>query len=161
MNADPVVRQYYPTTLTEAQSHQWAEKAQQQLDTLAYGFWAVALKPNPEQFIGFVGLATPTWQPPFPINHPPCVEIGWMIHPDHWGQGYATEAAQAALHYGLQVLGLPEIVSFTTQTNVRSQRVMEKIGMSRTPSDDFLHPQLDPAHPLAPHVLYRLRLNPS
>jgi RimJ/RimL family protein N-acetyltransferase len=84
------------------------------------------------------------------------VEIGWRLAFEHWGHGYASEAARLALGYGFNVLALPEIVSFTSATNHRSRAVMERLGMRRNPADDFDYPSLPEGHPLRPHVLYRL-----
>ena len=85
----------------------------------------------------------------------PAVEVGWRLHPDHWGHGYATEAAAAALAYGFAA-GLEEIVAFTTTVNTRSQAVMERIGMTRDLGGDFDHPSLPEGSPLRRHVLYRI-----
>jgi ribosomal-protein-alanine N-acetyltransferase len=85
------------------------------------------------------------------------VEVGWRLSREHWGKGYATEAASKALAHGFGALGLAEIVSFTAVTNQRSRRVMEKLGMTHDPNDDFEHPALPPGHPLRRHVLYRIR----
>jgi RimJ/RimL family protein N-acetyltransferase len=98
-----------------------------------------------------VGLTVPD----FKAHFTPCVEIGWRLAHEHWGRGYATEAALAALDFGFQRLGLAEIVSFTVPANRRSRGVMERIGMTRTPADDFDHPYLPDGHPLRRHVLYR------
>ena len=103
-------------------------------------------------FVGFVGLAVPGFQAPFT----PCVEIGWRLAVEHWGHGYATEAARAALDCGFQRLGLEEIVAFTVPANRRSRRVMERLGMTWSAADDFDHPRLPPGHPLRRHVLYRV-----
>jgi ribosomal-protein-alanine N-acetyltransferase len=86
----------------------------------------------------------------------PAVEIGWRLARAAWGNGYATEAARAALSFGFGEIGLAEVVSFTTPANRRSRVVMERIGMSHDPGDDFEHPGLPPGHPQRPHVLYRL-----
>ena len=80
----------------------------------------------------------------------------WAVDHASWGHGYAPEAARATLDHGFNELGLDEIVSFTTATNLRSQRVMQKLGMTRDPADDFEHPNVPPGHPLRPHVLYRI-----
>ena len=104
------------------------------------------------RFAGFIGLSIPSFEAPFT----PCVEIGWRLDPEHWNRGYATEGARAALEYGFVSLQLPEIVSFTVPGNVRSRRVMEKIGMTHWASDDFDHPALPEGHPLRRHVLYRI-----
>jgi RimJ/RimL family protein N-acetyltransferase len=93
--------------------------------------------------------------PRFEAAFTPCVEIGWRLARDHWGHGYACEAAGAVLAFGFEQLGLPEIVSFTVAANTRSRRVMERIGMTRDPAEDFLHPLLPEGHPLRRHVLYR------
>ena len=94
--------------------------------------------PGVVPFVGFVGLSVPR----FEAHFTPCVEIGWRLSPEHWGRGYATEAARAALVFGFETLQLDEIVSFTVPENLRSRRVMEKIGMSHSPADDFDHPAL-------------------
>ncbi|GJM06896.1 MAG: hypothetical protein DHS20C10_06300 [marine bacterium B5-7] len=78
---------------------------------------------------------------------------------EHWGKGYATEAAKAALNFAFAELKLPEVVSFTTKENWRSRRVMEKIGLQYNPGDDFHHPKLNKESPLSLHVLYRLSQN--
>jgi RimJ/RimL family protein N-acetyltransferase len=110
----------------------------------------------PARLIGFVGLMVPSFQAHFT----PCVEIGWRLAVAHWGQGFATEAARAALAFGFATAGLGEIVSFTTAGNARSRAVMERLGMTRDPADDFDHPNLPPelpgGHALRRHVLYRL-----
>jgi ribosomal-protein-alanine N-acetyltransferase len=86
----------------------------------------------------------------------PCVEVGWRLARAHWGKGYATEGARAALDYGFATRGLAEIVSFTAETNLRSRRVMERIGMRRNPAEDFDHPNLPAGHALRRHVLFRI-----
>jgi ribosomal-protein-alanine N-acetyltransferase len=84
------------------------------------------------------------------------VEIGWRLCRAHWGQGYATEAARAALAFGFEQAGLNEIVALTVPDNARSRAVMERLGMTRSPADDFDHPKVPAGHRLVRHVLYRL-----
>jgi RimJ/RimL family protein N-acetyltransferase len=115
-----------------------------------FGLWAVEV-PGVAPFIGFTGLSVPHFEAPFT----PCVEIGWRLAREHWGCGYAPEAARAALSFGFERLGLAEIVAFTAAGNARSRRVMEKIGMTHDPADDFEHPSLPAGHRLRRHVLYR------
>jgi RimJ/RimL family protein N-acetyltransferase len=103
-------------------------------------------------FIGFIGLNVPSFEAPFTL----CVEIGWRLAADCWGQGLATEGAHAIVRYGFETLGLDELVSFTVPANARSRRVIEKLGMTHDPADDFDHPRLPAGHPLRRHVLYRL-----
>lgn len=105
------------------------------------------------RFAGFVGLLIPSFDAPFT----PCVEVGWRLAYEHWGRGYATEGARAVADFGVRQPGRDEIVSFTVPANARSRRVMEKLGMTRNPADDFDHPALPDGHPLRRHVLYRLR----
>jgi ribosomal-protein-alanine N-acetyltransferase len=109
-----------------------------------------------QRFIGFIGLSIPTFKAAFT----PCVEIGWRLAADVWGQGLATEGGLAAVRHAFDVIGLEELVSFTACINTKSQRVMQKIGMTRDPAGDFDHPRVPEGHPLRPHVLYRFA-NPS
>lgn len=152
LNADPRVMEYFPGTLTRQESDALATRIRHRLETTDFGLWAVEV-PGTVPFIGCVGLSIPRWEAHFT----PCVEIGWRLALAHWGRGYATEAASAALAYAFNDLKLPEVVSFTAVTNHRSQAVMRRLGMNRTPQDDFLHPDLPEGHPLRPHVLYRIR----
>ena len=149
MNADPAVMEHFPAPLSREESDAAAERVEQQFAARGYGFWAVEV-PGAATFIGFIGLGVPGFQAPFT----PCVEIGWRLGRAWWGQGLATEGAQASMKYGFERLRLPEIVSFTVPGNVRSRRVMEKLGMRY--SGDFEHPRIDSPHPLRRHVLYRL-----
>ena len=118
--------------------------------------WAVEI-PGVTPFAGFLGLGRPRFEAAFT----PCVEVGWRLAAEHWGRGYATEGARAALAYGFGTLGLDEIVSFTVPGNRRSIRVMEKLGMTRDPADDFDHPVLPEGHRFRRHVLFRIRRGAS
>jgi RimJ/RimL family protein N-acetyltransferase len=151
LNADPVVMEYFPSTLTRQESDALIVRIEAQLDTLGYGLWALEVRDTGE-FIGFTGLAVQT----FPAHFTPAVEVGWRLRRSAWGDGYATEAALAALDYGFDIADLDEIVSMTATTNLRSQRVMQRIGMTRDPGDDFDHPNVPDGHRLKPHVLYRI-----
>jgi RimJ/RimL family protein N-acetyltransferase len=152
LNADPEVMLHYPSTLTRAQSDAWVVGARALIASRGWGLWAVEVVDG-APFIGFVGLS----QPRFEAHFTPAVEIGWRLAREHWGRGYATEGARAAIAFAFEELGLEEIVSFTTVANDRSRRVMERVGMTHDPADDFDHPLLAPGDPLRPHVLYRLR----
>jgi RimJ/RimL family protein N-acetyltransferase len=151
MNADRRVMEFFPAPQTREQSDGFADRIEAHFAERGYGPWAVEI-PGEAPFIGFVGLLTPQ----FDAHFTPAVEVGWRLAAEHWGRGYATEAARAAVRQGFDELGLAEIVSFTTETNLPSRRVMERIGMTHDPADDFDHPKL-PGHRLARHVLYRLR----
>ena len=152
LNADARVMEYYPSTLSREESDRFAERISQELLQNGWGLWAVSV-PGVSDFIGYIGLSRVEYPYPFA----PAVEIGWRLAYDHWGKGYATEGAKAAIKYGFDKLGLNEIVAFTTPKNIRSRRIMEKLDMHHAPEDDFDHPKLPEGHPLRRHVLYRLR----
>jgi RimJ/RimL family protein N-acetyltransferase len=152
LNADPRVREHFPSCLTRAQSDASAERIRANLEAHGYGLWAAEVVGG-APFIGFIGLAAPS----FVAHFTPCIEIGWRLAHVHWGRGYATEGARAALAFGFESVGLAEVVSMTTPGNTRSRRVMEKLGMHRDPAEDFDHPNLAPGSPARRHVLYRLR----
>ena len=151
LNADPFVMEHYPSLLTRAESDAAVDRIEASFDRRGFGNWAVEV-PGVADFVGYIGLSVPAYDAPFM----PAVEIGWRLDRRHWGRGYATEGARAALEFGSSEIGLHEIVSFTVLANVRSWRVMERLGMTRDPSDDFEHPLLPPGHRLRRHVLYRL-----
>ncbi len=138
----------------EPESDWLFERIKEHFRKHGFGLFAAQLREE-QSFIGFVGLAAPS----FEAHFTPCVEIGWRLAADYWGRGLATEAARAVVKYAFEDLGLDELVSFTVPGNVRSRRVMEKIGMTHDASEDFDHPNLPEGHPLRPHVLYRLRRN--
>lgn len=151
LNADAEVMRYFPAPLDRARSDALAQRARSSIAGRGWGLWAVEVRTD-HTFIGFVGLAEPS----FDAHFTPAVEVGWRLARRFWGHGYATEAARVAVAYGFDDLGLSEIVSFTAELNLPSQRVMQRLGMSHDPADDFDHPAL-PGSPLQRHVLYRLR----
>jgi ribosomal-protein-alanine N-acetyltransferase len=156
LNADPEVMEHFPAPLTRAESDALVARIEQGFDEHGYGLWAVEVTATGE-LIGFTGLVLQTFPAPFT----PAVEVGWRLARSAWGHGYATEAATAALAVGFDGYGLDEIVSMTAASNLRSQAVMRRLGMTRDPADDFLHPKVPPGHRLQPHVLYRLRRPPD
>ncbi len=153
MNADPRVMEFFPSTLSPAQSDALIAKIEAHFRKHGFGLYAAELRSD-RTLAGFIGLSVPS----FHAHFTPCVEVGWRLAREVWGQGLATEAAQAVLKHARDVLQLQELVSFTVPANVRSRRVMEKLGMMHDPAEDFDHPQLPPRHHLRRHVLYRLAL---
>jgi RimJ/RimL family protein N-acetyltransferase len=151
MNADPRVMEFFPEPLTADASDALIERAEKHFGHHGFGPFAVGLLET-GGFIGFVGLSVPA----FDAHFMPAVEIGWRLAFDHWGKGLATEGAHAALHFGFSELGLEQVVSFTVPANLRSRRVMERLGMTHDPVDDFDHPKLPEGHALCRHVLYRI-----
>jgi len=133
--------------MTREESDAFVDRIEAHWRDRGFGLWAVEV-PGEAELIGFTGLAT----------HPfmPVPEIGWRLARRFWGRGFATEAARAALADGFERVGLTEIVSFTIPANVRSTRVMERLGMTHDPLDDFDHPRFPPGHRLSRHVLYRM-----
>jgi RimJ/RimL family protein N-acetyltransferase len=151
LNADPQVMAYFPSTLDTDASNGIVDRVQVGFAEHGYGPWALEVKGG-APFIGFCGI----WRPRFEAHFTPCIEIGWRLAFAAWGQGYATEASEAALEFGFERLGLAEIVAFATPDNRRSHRVMERLGMTYDPAGDFDHPN-DPEGARRRHVLYRLR----
>ncbi|OUS29048.1 GNAT family N-acetyltransferase [Gammaproteobacteria bacterium 45_16_T64] len=150
MNADPQVMEYYPETLGTEASNAMAQKIQGLLSERSWGFWAVeTLKDH--QFIGFVGLHKPSYD--LPVT--PCVEIGWRLGKEFWGNGYATEAGSECLRFAFDELDLNEVFSFTSITNTKSSAVMERLGMINT-QENFEHPIIPENHPLREHVLFKI-----
>jgi ribosomal-protein-alanine N-acetyltransferase len=152
MNADPQVMKYMFKMLDRRQSDEAAEKLAAHFARHGFGKWAIEA-PGVAPFVGCVGTAQVSYQTPAA----PCVEIGWRMAFDYWGRGYATEAARAALEFGFTKLKLDEIVSFTVPANQSSWMLMERLGMTRSPDEDFNHPLVAPDHPLSRHMLFRLK----
>jgi RimJ/RimL family protein N-acetyltransferase len=152
LNADPRVMEHFPALLSREESAAAALRMEAHFERHGFGLWAVQID-GVAPFAGFLGLSTPRFEAKFT----PCFEIGWRLAAETWGRGFATEGARAAVSFGFQTLGLLEIVSFTVPANLRSRRVMEKLGMTRDPSEDFDHPLLPAEHRLSRHVLYRLK----
>lgn len=149
LNADPAVMAHFPAPLTRQASDAMLARCAELIAMRGWGFWAVERKAG-GVFIGLAGLHVPDARLPCA----PCVEIGWRLAAAHWRQGYATEAAGAALDVAFDRLGLDEVVSFTSLGNIRSQAVMQRLGM--VPSGHFAHPALAEDSPLRIHRLYRL-----
>lgn len=151
LNADPRVMEFMPSLLTPEQSDAFADRIESHFEMHGFGLCAAELIEN-KSFIGYIGLAVPS----FHAHFTPCVEIGWRLATDYWGQGLATEGAREIVRFAFEPIGMRDLVSFTVPANVRSRRVMEKLGMTHNPADDFDHPALPAGHPMRRHVLYRL-----
>ena len=151
MNADPEVMAHFPEPYDRARSDAFVDRIQACWAERGWGLWALE-RTDSGAFIGYTGL----WPAEFEAPFTPAVEVGWRLARAHWGHGFATEAAHAALRFGFEDAGPAEIVSFTSVGNERSWRVMERIGMVRDPAGDFEHPSVPVGSPVRPHVLYRL-----
>jgi RimJ/RimL family protein N-acetyltransferase len=154
MNADPRVREFFPSLLTREQSDAEVRRFQATYDRDGFCILAAELIAT-RQFAGFIGLQTMNFV--VPSLSQPAVEIGWRLSTEHWGKGLATEGARGVIRYAFETQQLREIVAITVPTNIRSRRVMEKIGMKHLPELDFDHPRIPEGHPMRPHVLYALK----
>jgi RimJ/RimL family protein N-acetyltransferase len=143
--------EHFPALLTPEESEAAVARIEAHFNQHGFGLWAVEIT-GLTPFAGFVGLCVPR----FEAHFTPCIEIGWRLAAEYWGRGFATEGARAALAFGFKSLRLEEIVSYTVPANLRSRRVMEKLGMTHQPGGDFDHPLLPAGHRLSRHVLYRL-----
>ncbi len=154
MNADPEVMRWFPSPLSRAECDAFVDRIIRAWADHGMGLWAVEpIDEEPRRCVGFVGLAVPRFDAPFM----PCVEVGWRLDRAVWGRGYAPEGARAALALAFGEHGIDEVVSMTAVGNTKSRRVMEKLGMTHDPADDFDHPRIEPGNPLRRHVLYRIR----
>jgi RimJ/RimL family protein N-acetyltransferase len=151
LNADARVMEWMPALLTPEESGRLVDRIEAHFEQHGFGLFAAELRHN-RRFIGFIGLAVPGFVAAFT----PCVEIGWRLDREFWGQGLTTEGARAVLRYAFESLGLKEVVSFTVPMNLRSHGVMERLGMVRDRAADFDHPKLPEGHALRRHVLYRI-----
>jgi RimJ/RimL family protein N-acetyltransferase len=155
LNSDPIAMEHFPSTLTTAQSAEMIERLREQWASHGWSWWAVGSLESGE-FLGAVGLLLVDLDAPFNDPEDPSIEVGWRLRRAAWGQGFATEAATAALDWAFGLQAAEEVVSFTAPVNHRSRRVMEKLGMRHDPDGDFDHQRVEPGSTLRRHVLYRL-----
>lgn len=148
MNADPDVMRFFPAPLSRDESKTFLLRQRAAIDLQGWGLWAVDVN---GAFAGFTGLSTPS----FSADFTPCVEIGWRLRRQFWGRGVAYAAARQAEAAAFRDLDLSELLSWTATVNLRSIKLMERLGFTRDPREDFLHPLVPADHPLRPHVLYR------
>jgi RimJ/RimL family protein N-acetyltransferase len=153
IGADPQVMQYLPALPDRAASDAWIDRMRAANEERGFAYWVVEL-PDEASLIGAIGLSR-VRAGRFPFA--PATECGWRLARRYWGKGYASEAARAAIEDGLGRLGFDEIVAFAVAGNKRSWQVMERLGMTHDPADDFDHPALPEGHPHRRHVLYRIR----
>jgi RimJ/RimL family protein N-acetyltransferase len=149
LNGDPETLKFFPATLDRAASDALADRIEERFEQQGFGLWALEVTGTGE-FIGFAGLN------PMPEDVPRAggMEVGWRLVRHAWHQGYATEAARAALAVAFDGAGLAEIWSMTAVLNEPSQAVMQRIGLSEVAR--FEHPRIAPGDPLRPHVTYHL-----
>ena len=151
MNADTQVRKYFPRPLTREDARGEFDRISGGIKQRGWGMWAVEV-PGVTPFIGFVGLNPPM----FPAPWQPGVEIGWRLAQSAWGQGYATEAAEASLYFAFEHLQLTSVLALSVTTNSPSHAVMERIGMQRWHGMEFDHPRVPADWPLKNHIVHRI-----
>lgn len=149
INADPQVMEHYPSTYDRHQTQDFIQRVNGKIDENGFSMWAAELIATGE-LLGFVGIS----KVPFEEDFTPAVEIGWRLAKKHWGHGYATEAANACLQFAFEKAQLDSVVSFTSLPNERSEKVMQRIGMTKV--GEFDHPKIEKGHRLQKHVLYKI-----
>jgi len=147
MNSDPEVMRYL-LPMTWSESLESFSRIRKEITQRGWGIWAVEVD---GVFAGTVGLHVPECHLPFS----PCTEVLWRLRKEFWGRGIAHEAASKAIDYGFSKADLEEIVSFTTPSNLRSIRLMERLGFERDLQGDFDHPEVPAGSYLRHHILYR------
>jgi RimJ/RimL family protein N-acetyltransferase len=149
LNGDQDVMRFFPSALDRATSDAFVDRVEAHFAEHGFGLWALEVATT-GAFIGFTGLN------PMPAGVPGegGLEVGWRLAQSAWHQGFATEAARAALHVGFDGLGLEEIWSITSVLNTPSEAVMIRLGMQR--HAEFEHPTIEVGHPIRPHVAYRI-----
>lgn len=133
LNADPEVARDLGGPLDRAQSDSKFDRYVATFERHAFCRWAI--HDSQSLFLGYAGVM------PSPPGHPlgPHAEVGWRLARAAWGQGYATEAAAAALLDAFTRIGLGEVLAYTSDDNPRSQAVMRRLGLRRDPARDFSH----------------------
>jgi RimJ/RimL family protein N-acetyltransferase len=131
MYADEEVMADYGGPLSRAQSDAKLDRYALALARHGYARWVLEAKDG--AFLGYVGVMP--IEPHIPAA--PGVEVGWRLTRAAWGFGYASEGARAALRDGFERHGWAEVLSYTAADNLRSQAVMRRLGLARTPERDF------------------------
>ena len=156
MNANAQVRRYFPSLLSYRRSEIDMENMDSIIQESGLGLFAVELKETGE-WLGFI-VNYVSKDSHYPFKELPFYEIGWRLIPEVWGNGLATEGAEAVMKYARDK-GIKELYSFTSENNLPSREVMEKLGM--TFLDNFEYPNLSKYHPHKRHVRYYKELLPS
>ena len=153
VNGDPRVGDWLGGVIDRAASDAMLDRINAHIQDHGWGLWAAERKAD-QRLIGFIGLST-VMADALPVG--PAIEMGWRLAHEAWGGGLATEGARAALAWGFTHIDTAEIIAFTARTNLASQSVMTRIGMTAAPARDFDHPSLAQDHPLRRHVVFAAR----
>jgi len=152
INADPLIMEYFPRTLSEAQTKKLVKHFRDHFKAHGFGFYAVEVK-DKSQFIGFCGIGYVSEKMPFA----PAIEIAWRLDYAYWGKGYGTEAARAVLNHAFTDLNLKEIVAYSVEDNTRAIHMMNKLDLKKDAKGSFHRPGLAKDHPNGDYALYRLK----
>jgi RimJ/RimL family protein N-acetyltransferase len=145
INDDAAVMRFFPNRPSREDTIAHMERQNLQFAKRAHCYFAAERRED-GRLLGFIGLSHQTYPAPFT----PCVDIGWRLHPDAWGRGFATEGALACLEYARDGLELTEILAVAPQVNGPSIAVMRRIGMLELGT--FYHPNIPEESPLNPCV---------
>ncbi len=148
INSDEKVMEFFPNVSTKKQTIEFVKRMKSQYSKKGYCYFAVD-KLEDNTFIGFIGLSELTYNAKFT----PCIDIGWRIKSSEWNKGFATEGAKKCLEYALNVLKIEEIYSIAPKINLKSERIMTKIGLKK--QYEFEHPLLTNDSRLKTCVLYK------
>jgi RimJ/RimL family protein N-acetyltransferase len=149
INSDPKVMEFFPGIVNSKQTEDFVDRMQRQFADKGFCYFAVD-KLNDNQFIGFIGISEQTYESDFT----PCVDIGWRLNQKEWNKGFATEGARRCLEFAFNDIELNNINAICPIINEKSQRVMEKIGMTKR--QIFNHSLLKNNHSLEKCVLFEI-----
>jgi len=151
LNRDPEVMEFFPNLMSESEVRSMVSRCRESIEERGWGFSAVEERAS-GRFIGMVGIHETPFELPFGLR----IEVGWRLAKAYWGKGYAGEAALACLDYAFNTLSVDAVCAFTPTHNLRSRRVMDKLGMTDL-HKPFIHPRFEAGQPLAEHVLYAIK----
>ena len=122
---DPLVMYAYEHAFSDAEVSDWLDKQKRRYAEDGFGLWAVILKATCEM-IGQCGLTLQNY------NEDQVLEVGYLFQKAYWHKGYATEAAMACKEYAFSKLGAEKVFSIIRDTNIASQNVARRNGMTET-----------------------------
>lgn len=147
LNQDTQVMEFFPSTQDKSKTQGFIERMQKHFDVHNYCYFA-ADRLDTKEFIGFIGLCTQNYLK----DHPTFTDIGWRLKQAAWGKGFATEGAKGCLKFAFEEMNLDKVYSVCSLINVKSENVMQKIGMQK--EMEFNHPLLSDYPELEVCALY-------
>lgn len=135
LNSDDDVMEHFPKTLSTDEVIELVDQLRNHLSQNGFTYYATEILETRE-FVGMIGLALQQYE----TKYTPAIDIGWRLKKKAWGKGYATEGAKRCLQYAFDELGLDKVISVCTISNIKSENVMKKIGMTKI--GEFDHPEM-------------------